>query len=130
MMPDSRPANPYHAFIADCENLLASRGAVLAFAGVNGYGRTSARVLDTPGLYIAAGEGKELEITIRYTDIRTGRQTENPVAGRDAQGDLYRTHGEWVYGIKRVERLLAGETPDAPIRVDMSADSGYKSGLD
>lgn len=50
---------PKKAFIADCENLLASRGAVLAFAGVNGYGRTSARVLDTPGLYIAAGDTPE-----------------------------------------------------------------------
>ena len=114
-------ANPFDLFIGDCEVALALYGT--AQSG-------GARVLDTPGLYVRKGEGLSLDIRIRYVTQYGSCVADNPVACRDANGRLYRTHGEWVYALQRVKRLLAGERPQAPIRVNLACDNAYKAGLD
>jgi hypothetical protein len=123
----ANPDHPIHQFIADCEKLLTQHGKP-AGQFVNGSLYRDALVFDTPGLNIAKGPGQELEISIKYINDR-GSVTDNPVVCRAENGDIYRTHGEWSFGRKRVARLLAGETPDTPIALG-KGESGWTEGLD
>lgn len=119
--------SPMHEFVAQCEALLAKHGTPQA-AFVNGQLLRKTQVYDTPGLKVAAGADQELEISIKYQDT-DGRKTTNPVYCRDANGEVYRTHGEYHFGKERVRRLLAGETPEGPIMLG-KGDDGWTAGLD
>lgn len=118
----------FHKFVADCEQLLQRDGKP-AVQFVVGTLHRQALTVDTPGLQVKSGQGLELEIAIRYLVPETGRVTENPVVYRDKDGTIFRSHGEWSYGKKRVERLLAGDNPAEPIKLG-KGELGWTTGLD
>lgn len=114
-------------FIADCETLLARHSQPQAnFVG--GTLRRDTRSFESPGLIVLGGKGQELEISICYVRDDKPGTINNPVVMRDEDGKIYRIHGEWSYGKKRVARLLAGETPTEPILLG-KGESGWTEGL-
>jgi hypothetical protein len=115
-------------FVEQCEALLAAHGQTKA-QFVNGTLRRDATVYEMPGLNVAKYGDKELEISIEYFRSESGKPLSNPVYCRDADGKVYRTHGEWSYAIERVRRLTAGETPDQPIQLGKGT-RGWTEGLD
>lgn len=120
--------HPFRTFLADCETLLERHGKAQG-AFVGGTFFRGARVFDSPGLKVSQGDGKRLDIEIKYVNEGHQNVTTNPVFCRDVNGEVYRTHGEWHFGKERVRRLLAGETPDTPIRIGRS-EKGWSVGLD
>lgn len=122
------PEHPMYAFVADCEELLQRHGTVQD-AFVNGTYTRNAKVFDTPGLCVSQASSQGLEIEIKYLLGDRERPITNPVFCRDAKGEVYRTHGEWHYGKERVKRLLAGESPQTPIRIG-KGENGWSAGLD
>lgn len=119
-------------FLQDCETLLQRHGKPeSSFVGGTYY--QDALVFDTPGLTVKRGPQKCLEVRIHY--LLEGevpgqsRPHSNPVLERDEAGTLYRYHGEWSYGRRRLGRLLAGESPSTPIQLG-KGPSGWREGLD
>lgn len=117
-------------FTAQCEVLL-ERDGKLDSAIIDAFPRRDALVYRSPGLVILRGPGNDLEIDIRYfSKSEAGREfvIDNPVVCRNEKGELYRTHGEYTLAVPRLERLLANEHPEEPIRV--GCVEGETRGLD
>lgn len=117
----------FNLFVAQCEKLLER--AVKKTAFVNGQMYSDARIFESPGLNVGAGPGQELEIEIVYKNDGRPGVTQKPVLCRDESGRVYRTHGEWSFARRRLERLLSGESPDTPIRLGKD-ENGWTTGLD
>ena len=117
----------FFAFVADCERLLQQHGAP-GGQFVGGTFSRDAFIYDTPGLKVVRSPDNALQINVRYLG-EDGYKGDNPVIERNAKGEFYRTHGEWHYGRKRVQRLLAGETPQERITLGPGV-GGWTAGLD
>jgi hypothetical protein len=95
----TQPAMGLLAFVDACEQLLASNGEP-HLAG--------ARLFTDNGLHIHQRESGDLTITLYYGDQNGEPTLNNPVIMRGPNCHIYRAHGEWVYGIPRVQEYLNG----------------------
>ena len=114
-------------FLTASEKLVAERGTPNTMGWLGGTLFREISVFESPGFKVTA-RGQALEVSITYQDADKKPIT-NPVVCRDEKGKVYRQHGEWRFGIRRLERLLAGETVDGPITVERGPQ-GWDVGAD
>lgn len=97
-----QPAMDVHTFIATCERLLIEKGRPYMAGG---------SLFNDGGLHVHRRASGDLTITLYYGDQKGKPTLNNPVIMRSEEGELYRCHGEWRYGIPRVQQYVEGGSP-------------------
>ncbi len=118
-------------FVERCNTLL-ERDGKLSSAMIGPFPVSNALVYHSPGLSILRGPQGDMEILVRYyyvNDKSEQKIMENPVFARGRDGNVYRSHGDYRYAERRLQRLLAGERIDTAIVLDKE-ENGWTCGTD